>query len=180
MSLFSGNGARKYAWYVQITRPLGTPRGRPISGCNIPSFQKSEKSEKFKTFSNYLYFALKGNFMHCMHHQLVLFAFVCSKDWNIIFQFKIYLIKLYVGIYNITNIIFCCLPSLNYCIVWFVCDRCSKYICFFYKPGTACILFLTSILVLNITCKCLPRSLSFFYSNVYSYTHASWYIFKLL
>ena len=27
--------------------------------CNIPSFQISEKSEKFKTFSNYMYFTLK-------------------------------------------------------------------------------------------------------------------------
>ena len=74
-----------------------------VSSCNIPSFQKSEKSEKFQTFSNYMYFALKRNFMHCMHHHLVLFAFVCSKDWNIIFQFKTYLIKLYVGIYIIPN-----------------------------------------------------------------------------
>ena len=78
--------------------------------CNIPSFQKSEKSEKFKTFSNYMYFALKRNFMHCMHHLLVLFAFACLKDWNIIFQFKIYLTKLYVWV--IPNIIFWCLPSL--------------------------------------------------------------------
>ena len=47
--------------------------------CNIPSFQNSEKSEKFKTFSNYMYFVLKRNFMHCMHHHLVLFAFCLFK-----------------------------------------------------------------------------------------------------
>ena len=61
-----------------------------------------------------MYFTLKRNFMHCMHHLLVLFAFDCSKGWNIIFQFKIYLTKLYIWDYIILpNKIFCCLQSLS-------------------------------------------------------------------
>ena len=65
-----------------------------------------------------MYFVLKENFMHYMHHALVLFAFVCicllKKDWNIIFQLKIYLIKMICLGYMLPNKIFCCLQ------VWFI------------------------------------------------------------
>ena len=98
----------------------GSQASPGVTLCNIPSFHKSESSEKFKTFSNYMYFVLKRNIMHCMHHHLVLFAFVCIclfKDWNIIFQFKVYLTKLYVWVYIIPNLIFYCLPKFELCIV---------------------------------------------------------------
>ena len=86
-----------------------------LGNCNIPSFQKSEKSEKFKTFSNYMYFALKRNFMHGMHHHLVLFAFVCIwlfKRLEYNFPIKNLFDQILFGFYIIPNIIFCCLPSL--------------------------------------------------------------------
>ena len=61
-----------------------------------------------------MYFALKINFMHCMHHHLVLFAFVCSQDWNIIFQFKNLFNKKIICLgYMLPNKIFCCLQSLS-------------------------------------------------------------------
>ena len=70
-----GNGAlipalrrrdRRNSFPMRLRNQREEEEGR----CNIPSFQKSEKSKKFKTFSNYMYFILKRNFMHCMHHHL--------------------------------------------------------------------------------------------------------------
>ena len=57
--------------------------------------------------------------MHCMHHHLVLFAFVCSKDWNITFQFKTYLIKLYVWVlyYTQHNILLFAKFDLLHCLI---------------------------------------------------------------
>ena len=83
------------------------------------AFKNLKNQKNLKLFQTICILLWKENFMHCMHHLLFLFAFVCSKDWNIIFQFKIYLIKLYVGVYILPNKIFCYLPNLNYCIVWF-------------------------------------------------------------
>ena len=102
--------------------------------CNIPSFQKSEKSEKFKTFSNYMYFTLKRNFMHCMHHHLASFAFDCSKDWNIIFQFKIYLIKLYVWVlyYTQLNILMFAKFDFLHCVNCLNCLICLKLLVGFW------------------------------------------------
>ena len=111
------------------TREIASRQRITLAQCNIPSFKNPEKSEKFITFSNYMYFTLKRNFMHCMHHHLVLFAFVCSEDWNIIFQFKIYLTKLYVWVYIIPNKIFWCLPSLSYALFELFDFACLKLIC---------------------------------------------------
>ena len=97
-----------------------------VQVCNIHSFQKPEKSEKFKTFSNYMYFALKSK-LHALHASC--FSLVCIwlfKSWNIIFQLKTYLIKiicwdLYYTQYNILMFAkFGLLHCLNYLIllVW--------------------------------------------------------------
>ena len=98
-----------------------------VTSCNIPSFQNSEKSEKFKTFSNYMYFTLKRNFMHCMHHHLVLFAFVCfclfkRLEYNFLIQnlldkilclgFILYPIKYSVDCQSLIYILVHCLMLL--------------------------------------------------------------------
>ena len=65
---------------------------------------------------------------------LVLFAFDCSKDWNIIFQFKIYLTKIIcLGYMLPTKIFYCkvwvvhCLNCLNLLVWFWFMIVCSNY-----------------------------------------------------
>ena len=106
-------GSHTVTTFSQPLRISGTRFLLRVVVCNIPSFQIFEKSEKFKTFSNYIYFALKRNSMHCMHHLLVLLHLIVQ---NLEYKFLIKNLfdkKLYVRVCILPNKIFCCLPSLT-------------------------------------------------------------------